>query len=248
MTVGSERDVAALKKIGKIVAMAREKMLRAVRPGITTAELDFIGKKVLSGYGARSAPQCEYNFPGATCISVNDEAAHGIPGPRVLREGDLVNVDVSAELDGYYADTGATAAVRPVGADEEKLLATAESALYRAIERAVAGSLINQIGRAIFNEACLKGFTVIKNLAGHGIGTRLHEEPHNILNYYDPRDVRVLGNGSVLAIETFISSGADSVYRDRDGWTLKTTDGCRVAQFEHTIVVTKGSPIILTAV
>ncbi|HBV96478.1 MAG: methionine aminopeptidase [Peptococcaceae bacterium BICA1-7] len=246
MTVGSERDMAALKRIGKIVAMARQKMLGAVRPGITTAELDFIGKKVLSGYGARPAPQSDYNFPGATCISVNDEAAHGIPGPRVLREGDTVNVDVSAELDGYYADTGATASVGRAGAASEKLRAAAESALYRAIEKAVAGVMINEIGRAIFNEACLNGFTVIKNLTGHGIGRRLHEEPHNILNYYDPRDVRVLGNGTVLAIETFISAGAESVYRDRDGWTLKTIDGCRVAQFEHTIVVTKGSPIILT--
>ncbi|MCG8483371.1 MAG: type I methionyl aminopeptidase [Clostridia bacterium] len=247
MSIDSEKDLIALKRIGKIVSLAREEMKKAVKPGITTAELDDIGEKVLSKYGARSAPKCECNFPKATCISLNDVAAHGIPGSLVIKEGDTVNIDVSAELDGYFGDTGATVPVGKVSAIKKSLIECSRTALKKAIEKATAGSRINQIGRTINNEARKYGFTVIKNLAGHGIGRRLHEEPNDILNYCDKLDRRILNNGIVLAIETFISTGAEYAFQEKDGWTLKTPDGSFVAQFEHTIVVTRNEPIILTA-
>jgi methionyl aminopeptidase len=248
MTIRSENELIALKKIGSIVAQAREEMIKAVEPGITTKELDMIGEKVLSCYGAKPAPKHEYNFPGITCISINDEAAHGIPGPRIITEGDTVNIDVSAVLNGYFADTGATVIVEPVSTIKKALCDCSIASLDKAIIKARAGTRINQISRAIYNEAKNKGFTVIKNLAGHGIGKRLHDEPDYILNYYDKRDNRILNNGLVLAIESFISTGAENVIEDENGWTLKTPDKSIVAQFEHTIVVTKGKPIILTSI
>lgn len=246
MTVVSKQELEALRKIGSIVAQAREEMIKAVKTGITTKELDLIGERVLSSYGARSAPMCEYNFPGVTCISINDEAAHGIPGTRVIEAGDLVNIDVSAELGGYFADTGATVVTEPVSRVKKELCECSLSALYSAIRKARAGARMNQIGRAIYNEARGRGFTVIKDLTGHGIGRKLHEEPDYILNFFDIRDSHILKKGSVLAIETFISTGAEYIIEDANGWTYKTPDHSIVAQFEHTVVVTDEEPIILT--
>ncbi|ATW23823.1 type I methionyl aminopeptidase [Candidatus Formimonas warabiya] len=247
MTISSDSELAALKKIGNIVALAREEMMKAVKPGITTLELDRIGERVLSSYGAASAPKHEYNFPGATCISVNDEVAHGIPSSKVIREGDSVNIDVSAVLNGYFADTGATVIVEPASALKRELCDCSLSALTKGIRKAKAGTRINQIGRAIYHEAKSKGFTVIRDLTGHGIGRKLHEEPSYILNYFDIRDNRILNEGLVLAIETFVSTGAEHTVEDKNGWTLRTPDKSIVAQYEHTVVVTKGEPIILTA-
>lgn len=247
MIVESERDLAALKRIGKIVAETRDEMLRHAAPGMTTAELDRIGKAVLDRYGAISAPVSVYQFPGTTCISLNHVAAHGIPGDTVLKAGDIVNVDVSAHLDGYYADTGATKLLTPHEAPlKKKLIESSRRALLRGISQAKAGSKINRIGRAIEQSAAADGFKVIRNLSGHGIGKALHEEPDNILNFRDPRDERLLANGQVLAIETFLTTGAEWVVQGDDGWTLYCPDDSFVAQFEHTIVVTKQEPIILT--
>lgn len=247
MIITSEKDLEALKKIGKIVALTREEMIKHIKPGITTAELDSIGEKVLLEHGAKSAPRHEYNFPGATCISINDIAAHGIPGDRVIKEGDLVNIDISAELDGYFADTGISIPVEPVSSLAKKLCECSKSAFYKAMEKARPGSKINQLGRAIHNEARNNGFTVIKDLTGHGIGRRLHEEPEYIPNFFDKSQDYLLKEGLVLAIEPFISATAEFTVQDNDGWTLRTEDGCLVVQYEHTIVVTKGEPIILTA-
>lgn len=247
MSIDSEKDFKKLEKIGKIVSAAREEMLKYARPGISTKELDVIGQKVLSSYGARSAPMYEYNFPGFTCISINEEAAHGIPGARILKHGDVVNVDVSAELDGYFADTGATIVLDSTDTRKNMLCECSKNALLKAIAKARAGTKINQIGKAIYKEAKGNGFTVIKNLAGHGIGRRLHEEPSHILNYFDRWDNQILSSGLVLAIETFVSTGAEYVIQDKDGWTLKTPDKSFVAQFEHTIIVMDNQPIILTA-
>ena len=247
MSIDSEKDLQALIKIGKIVAIAREEMLKSMKPGMTTKELDRIGQRVLAGYGARSAPRYQYKFPGYTCISVNDEAAHGIPGHRVLRPGDSINIDVSAELNGYFADTGATVILNDQDELKNKLCVCSKNALYKGIDNARTGAKLNQIGKAIYNEAKNSGFTVIRNLTGHGIGRKLHEEPTHILNYFDERDNQILTTGLVLAIETFISTGAEFVIQDKSGWTLKTPDRSLVAQFEHTVVVTDNEPIILTA-
>ncbi|WP_160671936.1 type I methionyl aminopeptidase [Clostridium sp. C8-1-8] len=248
MIINSDNDLTSLRKIGKIVAEAREEMLKAVRPGIATKELDMIGEKILSSYGAKSAPKYEYDFPATTCISINEEAAHGIPGSRIIREGDSVNIDISAVLDGYFSDTGATIVVSPASEIKKQLCDCSKLALSKAIMKAKAGSKINQIGRAIFNEAHSNGFTVIRDLTGHGIGKKLHEAPENVLNYFDVNDNTILKNGLVLAVETFISTKAEHVMQDTNGWTYKTPDNSFVAQFEHTIVITKGEPIILTAI
>jgi methionyl aminopeptidase len=247
MTANTEKDLTALKKIGEIVAEARDDMLSAVKPGITTAELDAIGEAVLIKHGARSAPRCMYHFPGVTCISLNDVAAHGIPGKRAIKEGDLVNVDVSAELGGYFGDTGASVVVEPATDLKLNLCNCSRTALYKAIEVIKAGTKINQIGRAIENQALSCGFKVIKTLTGHGIGHKLHEEPFNVLSFWRKNDRGILREGMVIAIEGFISSGAEFVKQDSDGWTLRTPDRSLVAQFEHTVVVTKDKPIILTA-
>ncbi len=248
MIIVSESELEALSRIGRIVATAREEMVRRVRPGITTRELDLIGEKVLDDFGAYSAPKSLYRFPGVTCISINDEAAHGIPGGRVISQGDMVNIDVSAELDGYFSDTGATVLVEPASDITRKLCDCARSSLDKALESTRAGKKINQIGKAIHDQAKKNGFTVIKNLTGHGIGRKLHDEPRAILNYYERRDKKVLKEGMVLALETFISTKAEAVIPMRDGWTLKTPDGSLVAQFEHTVVVTGDKPIILTEI
>lgn len=249
MTIGSEEELIALRKIGKIVALARDEMLNKVTSGVTTAELDSFGKRILDQYGATSAPSRVYGFPGTTCISVNQVAAHGIPNDTTLRSGDIVNIDVSAELDGYYADTGATTVVKPhQKPNRERLVECSRNALKQGLKQARAGAKINQIGRAIHLAAKAEGFRVIRNLSGHGIGRALHEEPDNILNFRDPRDHRLLTNGLVLAVETFVTTGAEFVEEGDDGWALICPDDSFVAQFEHTIVVTRNEPIILTAV
>lgn len=247
MSIESEQDLEGLKRSGRVVALTVLEMARHLKPGITTKELDDIGAAFLKKHGARSAPIMAYNFPGWTCISVNDEAAHGIPGDRVIQAGDLVNIDVSAELDGYVTDTGSTFAVPPVSPGKQKLMTCTKQALQNALSVARAGQSINAIGGAVEAQAKKCGFKVIRNLTGHGVGRHIHEEPRNVLNYYDNRDRRKLKEGMVLTIEPFLSTGAEAVITMRDGWTLKTPDGSLLAQYEHTIVITKGKPIIITA-
>lgn len=246
MSINSQKDLESLRKIGKIVARCLQFMQSKLEPGITTSELDAIGGQFLELHGARSAPQLVYNFPGFTCISVNEEAAHGIPGSKVIRAGDLVNIDVSAELDGYFADTGASAIVPPESKLQLQLCAAAKSALQSAMLEARAGARINQIGRAIESEALRNGFTVIENLGSHGVGRALHEEPEFIAGYYDSSDRRILRENQVITIEPFISSGARQVVDKGDGWTLVTDPGIFTVQYEHTMVITKGQPLIMT--
>jgi len=246
MIVKTEQELNSLKEIGEICALALQEMAAALRPGITTAELDEIGHQALKRRQARSAPVAVYKFPGYTCISVNDEVAHGKPGARVLREGDMVNIDVSACKNGFFADTGASFIIPPESKLKQKILQCSHRALQKALEQAKAGNPLNFLGRAVEEEAKRSGLTVIKNLCGHGVGRTLHEEPETIYNYYEKKDKRVILPGMVLAIETFISQGDQYVLEEPDGWTLKTPNRSLTAQFEHTVVVTEGEPIILT--
>jgi methionyl aminopeptidase len=248
MTIDSEKDLDQLKQIGRIVGQTLKEMSQQVVPGMTTHELDEIGRLCLERFGARSAPQVMYNFPGVTCISVNEEAAHGIPGKRVIQAGDLVNIDVSAELNGYYADTGATVMVPPVLPEQRKLCDFTRSALNHALNSARAGRMLNEIGRAVEREAHRGGFRVIRELGGHGVGHSLHEEPDGVANYYNPRDQRRLKEGMVVAIEPFLTRGNGHIVQLKDGWTLRTADRSALAQYEHTVVITRGQPILLTAV
>ena len=250
MTIDGDDDLQGLRRAGRAVAEARDAMLAAAEPGATTADLDAVGRSVLRAHSARSAPQLAVGFPAATCVSVNDEAAHGIPSPtRVLRAGDLVNVDVSAELDGYWADTGASAPVGPPEAVDplaRRLVAATREANAAALNAARAGRPLRHIGRAVQRCAHRRGFTVIANLCGHGVGGFLHEEP-SVPSIEDPSDPTVLWEGLVLAVEPFLSTGAHVAVDGDDGWTLRTPDGSLSAQFEHTIVVTSGRPLVLTA-
>lgn len=246
MTVDGQKDIDGIMKIGRIVAMVRDAMLAAVEPGMTTRELDDMGSAMLEKYEAQSAPRVMYNFPGATCISINEEAAHGIPGPRVIQAGDIVNVDVSAELGGYFADTGGTIVVPPVTQLKTRLCHATQLALKNALAEAKAGAPINRIGRAIQRTAKAHGFKTIRNLAGHGIGRSLHEEPEGIVSYFDRSDTRRLELGQVIAIEPFLSTKSTSVTETDDGWTLVGHPDNLSAQYEHTIIVTKGAPIIAT--
>jgi methionyl aminopeptidase len=247
VTVQSERDIEGLKTVGRIVSAVLNEMLDAIEPGMTTRELDELGRRLLDQHGARSAPQAVYDFPGATCISVNEEAAHGVPGDRVILAGDVVNVDVSAVLDGYFADTGGTRVVPPSDALKDRLCHAARTALRDAVAQARAGRRINEIGRAAQRVAKAHRFKIIRNLAGHGVGRWLHEEPEGIVGYYDPRDSRTLREGMVIAVEPFLSTRSTHVSEGPDGWTLLGDKGNLSAQYEHTIIVTRGAPIVVTA-
>lgn len=246
MSINSEKDLVQLRKIGRIVARCLKHMHSKLEPGMTTRELDQIGGDFLTAHGASSAPKLTYNFPGFTCISVNEEAAHGIPGSRILKAGDLVNIDVSAELNGYFADTGGSAVIPPKSKTHLKICKVAKAALQSAMNEARAGARLNRIGYAIEAEAVRHGLTVIENLGSHGVGRSLHEEPTFIPGYYDKSDRRILKENQVITIEPFISTGAFEVYDKGDGWTLITDPGIFTAQFEHTLVITKGQPLIMT--
>jgi methionyl aminopeptidase len=247
MTIEDADDQDGLERVGRVVAEARDAMLAAVQPGVSTGELDGVGRDVLRRHGARSAPRLAYGFPGTTCISINDEAAHGVPsGLRRLREGDLVNVDVSAELDGYWADTGASAPVGRVSDVATRLLDATRQAQREAMSQARAGRPVRHLGRAVQRRARREGFTVIANLCGHGVGRGIHEPP-SVPSIEDPSDRSVLWEGLVIAIEPFLSTGASYAIEDADGWTLRTPDGSLAAQYEHTVIVTNGEPLVITA-
>lgn len=247
MSIDSEKDLLGLLRVGRIVGLTLQHMRSHLRSGMTTAELDSIGAEFLKKEGARSAPILTYKFPGTTCISLNDEAAHGIPGDRIIQPGDLVNIDVSAELGGYFADTGATFPIPPTTTRQQKLCDCAQGALQKAIETARAGQPLNAIGRAVENYVTKAGFSIIRDLPGHGVGRKLHEAP-SVLNYFDKRFKQPLQEGLVITIEPFVATGAKRIVTQEDGWTLKTPDGSLVAQYEHTVVITKERPILVTAV
>jgi methionyl aminopeptidase len=247
MTIETARDLQGLLAAGRAVRQTIAAMQAQLRPGITTAELDDVARDLLARLGARSAPMLDVGYPRATCISVNDEAAHGLPGPRPLAPGDLVTLDVAAELDGYYADAAITVPLLPAAPAHLRLCACAEAALLAAIQAAQAGQPLRQIGRAAERVARQYGYRVVRELNGHGIGRRMHEAPHAIPHFDDPRATRPLAAGVVLAIEPHITLGAGQISEQADGWTLRTRDRKRVAVFEHTVVVTAGQPIIVTA-
>lgn len=246
MIAKTEQDIEGLKKIGKVVAIIRDELKEMTKPGMRTIDLDLHAAKLFEQYGALSGPKVTYDFPGFTCISVNEEVAHGIPGDRIIQEGDLVNVDVSASLDGYFADTGVSFVV---GNGDPKLTQLCEASILAfeaGAQKIRAGSKRSNAGKATYNTAKKLGFTIITNLTGHGIGKSLHDDPEYILSYYDPTDNGLWKEGMVIAYEPFVSTKAEEVAEGNDGWTLKTDDGSFVAQYEHTMIITKGEPIILT--
>jgi len=246
MIAKDEKDINGLKAAGSICAQAMRLMMASAKPGMTTLELDQIGEEFLKKHGAVSAPRAMYNFPGGTCISVSPVIAHGIPNDHVIQDGDLINIDVSAELNGYFGDTGASMVVGKSKPEYDKLLEVTKSALEKALSVVRAGKPLNIIGKTVQQEAAKHGYNPIFDLTGHGIGRQLHDKPSAVYNFHKPEDRRILEDGLVLAIEPFITTGEGHVVEKPDGWSLRTVDNTIAAQFEHTVIVTKGEPIILT--
>ena len=246
VSIDTPEELEGLRASGRVVAEALRAMRRAVRPGVRTGELDAIAARIFRRAGARSAPQLTYGFPGATCISVNDEAVHGIPGSRRLREGDLVKLDVAAELDGFYADACVSVPVGRARPATNSVAAASRHALARALAAARAGAPQSVIGATIERETAARGYAVCAELMGHGIGRGLHEAP-DVPSVYDPGLTQSLTDGLVLTIEPIVSAGSGAVRQGRDGWTVCTADGALSAHEEHTIVITSGAPLVLTA-
>jgi len=246
MTIGSEEELEKLKAAGRLVARTLKIMGEALEPGITTRELDEIGRRVLETEGAKSAPELTYNFPGATCISVGPDVAHGIPDDRRVKAGDLINIDVSAELEGFFGDTGASFAVPPVSKRVERLCRDGRRALWTGIRAVRPGAQLSEPGRQIEAFARKNGYSLVRNLASHGVGASLHEDPTEIPTWHEPHERRRITEGLVFTLEPFLSLGADWVEETGDGWTLRPPGGEPTVQYEHTLVATRNGPVVMT--
>jgi methionyl aminopeptidase len=248
MSITTEAELTGMQKASEAVACTLKEMRNYAQPGISTKQLDEYGAAILADFGAKSAPYLTYKFPGWTCISVNNEFCHGIPsGSRILQEGDLVNIDVSAELNGFWSDNGASFVLGEDLHQHQKLVDASKEILHKAIYSIKGGVRISELGHLIETEAKKRGYKVIKNLTGHGVGKSLHEEPAEIANYRDRFNTARFRKNSVVAIETFISTTSTYAETLKDGWTMVGNRGGFMAQHEHTIVVTDGTPVVLTA-
>ncbi len=247
MSIETAAQLEKMQAIGAIVGRTLRALAGMVRPGVTTAELSESGAKLLAQQGARSSPPMVYGFPAAVCISVNDEVVHGVPGERVIQRGDLVKLDLTAEKDGFHADAAVSVNVPPVTDTGQKLASCAEQAFRKALRVARDGHRVNEIGRAVEQEVHSSGFRVVRELCGHGVGRRIHEEP-SVPNYWDPGAKRILTEGLVITIEPIIAAGRGRGQLQPDGWTVRMDDGSLAAHYEHTIVITRNRPILLTAV
>jgi methionyl aminopeptidase len=245
MSINSPDELEKLRACGRIVAKALRAMSAAVRPGVTTADLSAIASKILADNGAQSSPPLVYKFPGDVCISVNDEVVHGIPGSRAIRPADLVKLDLTAVKDGYHTDSAVTIQVPPVPEQSRALAHCAERAFRQALAVARAGNRTRDIGRAVEREVRRRGFHVIPELGGHGVGRTIHEEPR-VPNYPEPSARALLTEGLVITIEPIIAIGTGRVSVDADGWTVRTADHSLSAHYEHTVVITRREPIVLT--
>ena len=246
MSINRPEELAALKAAGILVRQILEAMQQAVRPGISTSELDQLGAETMRRHGGRSAPALVYGFPGTNCISVNEEAVHGIPGDRKLEEGDLVKLDVTVEKDGFMADAAITVPVGQVSEEKHRLIGCAERAFQKALLVARAGFRVSEIGYVIDREVRRSGFSVIRELGGHGIGRTIHEPPR-VPNFADPEAREILTEGLVITVEPIIAAGSGRAIAEKDGWTVRTADRSPSAHYEHTLVITNGRPLLLTA-
>jgi methionyl aminopeptidase len=245
MSIETPDELRGMQAAGRVVAQTLAAMGAAVRPGVTTAELDAVAAIVFWRAGARSGPALDYGFPGVTCISVNDEAVHGIPGKRRLRDGDLVKLDVTAELDGYYADACRSLPFGKSSPATARLVAAAERALAEGLRAAIAGAPVSAIGAAVDRTVAAHGFTVCAELTGHGIGRRIHEPP-TVPNRWLPGFDQPLEDGLVITVEPIISAGSGAVREAKDGWAFRTADGSLAAHAEHTVIIRAGHPVVLT--
>lgn len=262
MSITTPEELAALRESGRIVRLMLEAMKSAARSGVTTRDLDAIGADVMRAHGAISGPVTVYKFPGVSCISVNDEVVHGVPGSRKLRNGDLLKLDVTIQKDGFMADAAETILVGAppletgpgapanqfagVAGLGPRLAACAQSAFQHAMQAARAGNRVRDIGQAVEHEVTASGFHVIRDLCGHGIGRTIHEKP-SIPNWPDPSASDILTEGLVITVEPIIASRSGRTVLGKDGWTVRTADHGLAAHYEHTLVITKDEPMLLTA-
>jgi len=246
MSIESPEELAGMRSAGAVVRRMLDAMKEAVKPGVTTAKLDELGARVMRLHGARSAPALVYEFPGVSCISVNDEAVHGIPDQRKLQEGDLVKLDVTVEKDGFMADAAITVSVGVVSEEKQRLMSCAERAFELAMWVARAGNRVSEIGRVVEREVRRCGFSVIRELGGHRIGRTIHELP-SVPNYADPAAHQILTEGLVITVEPIIAAGSGRAVLSKDGWAICTADRTASAHYEHTLMITKNEPVLLTA-
>ena len=243
--IRSQREVSKISRSCQIVADTLIMLKPHVIPGARVFELDKMAENFIRSKGARPAFKGYMGFPATLCVSIDDAVVHGIPGDEVLDEGQIVGIDCGAELDGYFGDHARSFAVGSIDSDKQRLLDVTRESLLKGIEQAKPGNSVGDIGNAVQNHAESFGFSVVRELVGHGIGTQLHEEPQ-IPNYGKANHGYKLREGMCIAIEPMINAGVKEVYTAQDGWTILTKDGKASAHFEHTIAITKDGPIILS--
>lgn len=244
--IKSKEEREKIREAGRIVATLLAELRNAVQPGMTTAELDAIADAGLKRFGAKSSSLGYHGYPGFICTSVNEEVVHGIPGKRVLNEGDIVSIDFAANYHGWHADSAITVPVGTVAPEVQRLLKVTEDALYRGIAAARAGNRLRDIGRAVQQFVEAEGFSVVRQYGGHGVGRSMHEDPQ-VLNYVEPGYPNsVLKPGMVIAIEPMVIMGAQETQVLGDDWTVIAADGTPAAHFEHTVAITEGEADILT--
>lgn len=248
MIIKTEEERQGIKNAGKVFAAIRKQLLAEVVPGITTKQLDEIAKQAFLATGAISAPKVDFEFPGYACISVGDEIAHGIPGDRVIKSGELVNIDVSGSFQGYYVDTGQSIVAGKVQESEALQLVKDTDEIFEAALSVIkAGVTLQQLGRKVEDEANEYGYQVIANLTGHGVGHSLRDKPDYVYNVDAFWDKQKLKEGQVIAFEPFIStSGTEAYEKNEDGWTLTAGSDSLVCQLEHTLIVQKDGIEIVT--
>jgi len=246
IAVRSEMELELLRRAASILREVMESVGRLVAPGISTSEIDRFVEDLIVRQGGRPAFKGYRGFPAASCISIDDEVVHGIPGPRRLREGQIVSIDIGVEKEGYFSDMARTFPVGEVPQEKIRLMRRTEEALWLGISQARDGRRVGDISHAIQSYVEAAGYSVVRDLVGHGIGRQMHEEPQ-IPNFGSPGTGPRLRSGMVLAIEPMVNAGKPWVRTRRDGWTVITKDGLPSAHFEHTVVVTDGPPEVLTA-
>jgi methionyl aminopeptidase len=243
----SAAELERMRAAGRLVGEVLTALTPRVAPGVTTAELDEIAEKMITDAGAIPAFKGYHGYPATICASINEEVIHGIPsGQRVLREGDILSIDVGASLEGYFGDSAITLPVGQVSEEAARLLTVTEEALYKAIDVAKPGGRVSDIGHAVQKHVEAYGFSVVREFVGHGIGQRMHEEPQ-VPNYGEPGRGPRLSEGMVLAIEPMVNAGKPAVKVLSDGWTAVTRDKSLSAHFEHTVAITASGAWILTA-
>lgn len=241
----SQSDIQKMQRAGHVVALCHQRVEAAIAPGVTTQDLDDIVRDTLAESGATSNFLGHHGFTGRICASVNNEIVHGIPGPRRLEDGDIISVDIGAIVDGFHGDSAWTYAVGTIPEPAQRLLADTEASLHEALAEAVAGNRLGDVGHAVEAYASARGYGIVEEYGGHGIGRAMWEEPH-IPNWGDPGTGIRLKKGMSLAIEPMLTLGSEETRVLDDEWTVVTADGSLAAHFEHTIVVTDGAPLILT--